>query len=150
MRCANFMKFPVSVNVGRLTRTLPVIAVLICVARQAQAADQFDLVCSGTKTVEREGWDLPKGVSKTTSQPWTGRVAVDLESRLFCEEGCSAAESISSIAPSEIVLRQVEGRSIRSHIVLDRVKSTYYNYTFDKGNLVQISIDATCKVAEFT
>lgn len=76
------------------------------------AAEQFDLVCSGTlETVT----DVVSGLNVKNiknQQPWSGRIQVDLDAKQYCFSAeCPAASVIFDVAPDKIVFSPINALS---------------------------------------
>lgn len=70
---------------------------LIFSAALLAPGDQFDLACSGT--LYSSGTQGP-----VTTEPFTERLRIDLDRRVWCAGPCAAPRPISSISSSELVL----------------------------------------------
>ena len=76
------------------------LAVALCalagIAGAAQAADRFNLLCSGTTAVH-------DGDVLTKSLPWKTTYHVDLVSALFCVAACKSSETVDGWNDRQIV-----------------------------------------------
>jgi hypothetical protein len=74
----------------------------------AEAANQFDLVCTGTKSSTSNHW---QGIGRGTPAPTVKDIAVeyrvDLDRGIYCADKCTNISAIYSINPTSIVLARV-------------------------------------------
>ena len=134
-------------------KKLNLVICVICLGSGAQPAlansDQFDLACSG----EREHRVIAQLGS---SQPWSGRIRVDLAAHLFCSDECRAPEKIAEITPERIVLRNQEGTYRTDQFEVDRVNGKLKRHFLQLGaganspEEFEENYDATCKVGPFS
>ena len=71
---------------------------LAVISVQAQAADQFDLICTGTKE-----WRGAREIERS-NLPITFKLRVDVASRQFCYDRCDTLYSINAVAPKALFL----------------------------------------------
>lgn len=128
-------------------------ALLATVASAQMNNFQLDLICSGEKTRYQQNGSL-SNMSRVKT-PWTQRFALDLQSRLFCERGCSAPQRILFIAPDQFQLGPKTEVGELDEIVIDRVDGKFFR-RHTRVNLDSPESDftdqyaGTCSVASFT
>lgn len=118
-----------------------VIAALVAISTPAMAADQFDLICLGKITHDK---DAPKD--------WANRYSIDLTAKRWCRtDMCpNTLDDIYNITTDQIVL---------NNLTLSDESSTYQEVNRNTGmfmsrvrvkNLISATVQAACERAEFT
>ena len=112
----------------------------------AQAADQFDLVCTG-------------GVDRTGSgrtAPTSAHYRVDLAARLWCEGACEKVSSIQDVTPAKITFRSTDTARVdgitREHYV-SRIDGKWYRLDYARSPAPYDSFaqtTGTCEPAPFS
>ena len=91
-----------------------------------------------------------------TTEPWAGRVRVDLQAGLFCQDDCKAAERIVEIGPEIISLRNKKALQHTDEVFVNRITGGYNRYRLELGagagspNEFTENYEAKCTVAPFT
>ena len=125
----------------RLIITLAVVAAAV----PAQAADQFDLVCRGTKE-----WSGLRAV-ELTKLPFSFRLKVDTLSERFCYERCEVLYSISLVTPKSLFLGGFENVDPDNRTeVLDRTTGKYFFVKSWQDDALSLKIEADCTASAFT
>ena len=114
------------------------------------AAEQFDLVCSGTlETVT----DVVSGLNVKNiknQQPWSGRIQVDLDAKQYCFSAeCPAASVIFDVAPDKIVFSPINALSGGGEYAEVSRVDGHFRRSFVR-NMVTSTYRATCEKAPFT
>nr|WP_295237626.1 hypothetical protein [uncultured Brevundimonas sp.] len=120
--------------------------VIAAAALLAANAQQFDLVCTGT--VESGSTLVP-----ATTEPWEGRLRIDLARGVWCEGVCRSPEPFVSVNAGEFVLfdnMTAKGEGRRESV--NRTTGAYRSATIMKtsGSTIAISYRAQCTKAEYT
>ena len=111
----------------------------------AQDGAAFDIVCTGHQR------------GRIMDQPIDGelenRIAINLETRQWCQQPCQRIESISVIEPGLLTLsdrtKRVGSETFIDRVTLDRRTGAYESY-FGNDDFGAIIGSATCERAEFT
>jgi len=118
-------------------------ATLLLAAVLALASDKprFDLICEGTQAV------FLQDVKKWGQEPFSERIRVDTEKRLYCEADCSTLSKVQDVTPDEYVFFRGSdgGRHSRGKVV-GRATGTLEQY--DGGQ--NVSRRGLCKTAPFS
>ena len=109
----------------------------------AQSLRRFDLIC--TVSSERD------------SRQREVRYSVDLDSSQWCGPKCEAPQAIASVAPDQLVLRNMgpigndpRDRNDRHTITIKRANGSYESvFAMRTAGLFEVD-RGTCRVAEFT
>jgi hypothetical protein len=140
-----FSANPTTTKLAIALRTAALTTALMAAAgsASAQAAKQFDLICTGT--------------SSTGSSPWQGRYSIDLEAGKYCGKDCKAPEAIARIEPDRLVLRDrgpvtsnPRDRNDMWRISVGRADGAYESKFIMASAGVLDVIKGSCTVGEFT
>lgn len=111
----------------------------------AQAADQFDLICSGTKE-----WHGTRPI-ELTKLPVTFRLRIDTEARKFCYDQCEGLYSINLVAPKALFFGGFnEAEADRRTEMVDRVTGEYLFIKSWVDDALSLEIHAQCSVTNFS
>ena len=111
----------------------------------AHAADQFDLICNGTKE-----WHGSRPIELTNS-PVTFRLRVDTGAGSYCYDQCTKTYSISLVAAKSLFLGGFnEAESDRRTEVVDRVTGEYLFLKNWIDDSLSLEIHAKCVAAPFS
>jgi hypothetical protein len=116
------------------------LAAAALLAGEAQAADQFDLVCKGEQKIS----SVPR------SEQIVQRYRVDLTSGIWCEDECTDVRHIQDLTPTRIIFEE-HGELLREgsalHIV-DRTTGDWYRNIGGDG--VYLIVKGQCQPAPFS
>jgi hypothetical protein len=113
----------------------------------AQTATEFDLNCSGQSN------HLTGMSTKPIDEPqtWADTFKVDLAHGKFCEGDCKTVETIYSVTPTQIILREYADDGGDG---LNRVNGAYlserYNGDPQRLRTIKTVVVAQCKAVPFT
>lgn len=121
---------------------VPTVA-FIALPALAQSPQQFDLICAVR--------------SKADSPQREVRYSVDLDNAQWCGPRCQAPEAIASVAPDQLVLKNVGpigndplDRNDRYTITIKRADGSYESvFVMRTAGLFEVD-RGTCRLAEFT
>lgn len=117
------------------------IAMTLFGATAAQAAQQLDLVCEGTRQTEPDG---PK-------EPHSFRIIVDLDEMAFCKDACDTMWDIDGVNPAEIIFTEPGGGRIHSDQRVSRRTGAYEWTVISTGPSPWYEkTEAQCGPAEFS
>lgn len=108
-------------------------------AAQAAEPDQFDLICTGTKT------DI-----KRQQSPWTLHLNVDLRNGQFCFAGCKIASSIARVEPGVIYFIDSVRSGASSQLFVDRGDGSISEIAIVRSVPIIARSKGTCTVGPFT
>lgn len=113
-------------------------------AGEAQAADQFDLVCKG---------DVRTSIYSKKRAPYQARYRIDLAQKLWCMNECSGVHHLADITPSRISFEDKEDplkhRTIYHYV--ERGNGAWTDYDSDLGPYPSVfDVKGVCDPAPFS
>ena len=108
-----------------------------------QAIAAFNLVCTGTLRSGPLGMALPE----EAGEPFAVTYRIDLGSRLWCSDPCSATESVASIVNGAILLRD-QHRPSGSHVIIVTPGTGFFSDTLIEDNVATLR-SGRCEAATF-
>lgn len=124
----------------------PILVFLLAFATPATAADQFDLVCSGTEE------NTSALQNRHTVEPWEAVIRIDLENGRYCMAACQGTTEIYEVSDTRIEFAEPHERDFRRGSSAFYVRRTtgelvWYNFP---GSGVARQIEAQCAPGPFS
>ncbi|MFN3858150.1 MAG: hypothetical protein ACK4RV_10390 [Caulobacter sp.] len=111
------------------------------VAAPALAADQFDLLCTGTVKWRATG----------AAEPWSSRYRVDLAAKIWCQGECTETRPLVSADNSRIVFVERDAPGQRRDLEWHRVSRTTGKLThYVSSGSLYMDVEANCEPAAFS
>ncbi|WP_347271819.1 hypothetical protein [Rhizorhabdus histidinilytica] len=121
-----------------------ILAAIAAIASPAAAADQFDLVCSGTRTWSTHG----------KPEPYQIRYRIDLSTGSWCREACTQVQPFASVDAGQLVFSKRDTGEPTDIWTLQRVNRSSgnweYKITSPGINGTKMEAKGHCEKADFS